>query len=83
MARRLFDEVGYDHVVIPTEYPNSFRVSYSDILTLGAEILTHMAEQHVTVVPQVGVVKIVNIDLPGERERVDGFLARHGLTRER
>lgn len=82
MARRLFDEVGYDHEVFPTEDPNTFRVSYSDILTVGGETLAHMAEQHVTVSPGSGVVNIVNVDVPGEREKVDEFLARHGLSRE-
>lgn len=82
MARRLFDEVGYDHVVYPTEDPNTFRVSYSDILTVGGETLAHMAEQHVSVAPGAGVVNIVNVDVPGEHEKVDEFLARHGISRE-
>ena len=81
MARRLFDEVGYDHVVYPTEDRNTFRVGYSDILTVGGDTLAHMAEQHVTVAPGAGVVRIVNVDVPGEREKVDEFLARHGLSR--
>lgn len=82
MARRLFDEVGYDHEVIPTDDPYSFRVSYSDVLTVGDETLTHMAEQHVTVAPDEGVVRIINVDVPGEREKVDRFMARHGLERD-
>jgi hypothetical protein len=81
MARRLFDEVAYDHEVFPTDDPNTFRVSYSDILTVGGETLAHIAEQHVTVSPG-GVVKITNVDVPGEREKVDEFLNRHGLSRE-
>lgn len=81
MARRLFDEVGYDHVVFPTDDPNTFRVSYSDILTVDGDVLTHMAEQHLTVAPGVGVVRIVNVEVPGERERLDEFLAGHGLSR--
>lgn len=81
-AGRLFDEVGYDHVIYPTDHPNTFRVSYSDLLTVDGETLAHMAEQHITVAPGAGVVKIVNVDVPGEREKVDGFLARHGLSRE-
>jgi hypothetical protein len=82
MARRLFDEVDYDHEIFPTEDPDTFRVSYSDILTVGGETLTHMAEQHVTAAPGVGVRTIANVDVPGEREKVDEFLARHGLSRE-
>ena len=82
MARRLFDEVDYDHVVYPTADANTFRVGYSDILTVGGETLAHMAEQHVTVAPRAGVAKIVNVDVPGEREKVDEFLTRHGLSRD-
>lgn len=82
MARRIFDEVGYDHVVHPTDDPNTFRVSYSDILTVGDDVLTHQAEQHLTVLPGSGVVRIVNVEVPGEREKLDEFLAAHGLTRD-
>jgi hypothetical protein len=28
------------------------------------------------------VVRIINLDLPGERENVDRFMARHGLERD-
>lgn len=82
MARRLFDEVGYDHEVHPTEDPDTFRISYSDIFTVDGDTLAHEAEQHVTVAPGVGVVRIVDVEVPGERERVDEFLARHGLSRD-
>lgn len=79
-ARRMFDGVEYAHDVKPTEDPNRFRVGYQDILSIGTETLTHMAEQHVTAAADVGVTHIVNVDLDGEREKVEGFLARHGLS---
>ncbi len=82
MAGRIFDEVGYDHVVFPTDDPNTFRVSYSDILTVGDDVLHHQAEQHLTVSPGSGVVRIVNVEVPGEREKLDEFLAKHGLSRD-
>lgn len=82
MAHRLFDGVDYGHTVIATDDPDTFRVSYSDTLTVGGETMTHMAEQHVTVAPGYGVVEIVNVDVPGEREKVDAFLERHGLSRD-
>jgi hypothetical protein len=41
-----------------------------------------MAEQHLTVAPGDGIVEIVNVDVPGEREEVDAFLERHGLSRD-
>lgn len=82
MAHRLFDGVGYGHEVVPTEDPHSFRIRYWDELTIAGETLTHRAEQHVTVAPDEGVVRITNVDLPGEREKVDEFLARHGRSRD-
>lgn len=80
-AHRLFDRVEYGHEVIATDDTNLFRISYSDTLTIGDETIRHMAEQHVSVAPGEGVVGIVNVEIPGEREKVDSFLERHGLTR--
>lgn len=80
MAHRLFDSVAYGHVVNATDDPLSFRVGYSDELTVGGETLKHLAEQHVTVAPGDGVVRIFNVDLPGEREKVDEFMTRHRLS---
>lgn len=81
VAHSLFDRVEYGHQVSTTDDPNTFRVSYSDTLILSGETLTHMAEQHVTVAPGEGVVRIINVDVPGERDKVDAFLERHGLSR--
>jgi hypothetical protein len=82
MAHRLFDEVGYHHEVLVTDDPITFRVGYTDVLTVAGETLVHSAEQVVTATPDDGVIRIVNVDLPGERERVDEFLTRHGLSRD-
>lgn len=82
MAHRLFDSVVYGHEVNATDDPLSFRVSYSDELTVAGETLKHVAEQYVTVAAGDGVVRIVNVDLPGEREKVDQFMARHGISRD-
>jgi hypothetical protein len=82
MAHRLFENVVYAHQVTVTDDPHLFQVSYSDELSVGDETLRHMAEQHVTVAPGEGVVRIINVDLPGEREKVEKFMARHGLSRE-
>jgi hypothetical protein len=78
-ARRLFDRVVYGHHVMETSEPNTFRVRYSDSLTFAGETLNHVTEQHVTVSSDQGVIRIVGVDLPGEREKVDMFLERHGL----
>lgn len=81
MAHRLFDDVEYDHRVIATDDPHVFRVMYSDLLTVAGETHTHRAEQHVTVLPDVGVVAILDVEVAGEREKIDEFMARHGLSR--
>ncbi len=82
-ARELFDHVVYKHAVFPTDQPNTFRVEFTDDLTIGDGTLRHQVEQHMTVSPGNGVVRIVDIEIPGERERVDEFLSLHGLTRDR
>jgi hypothetical protein len=82
MAHRMFERVEYGHRVIPTTDPTTFRVSYTDSLTVGGETLVHHAEQHVTVASGKAIVRLVNVELPGEREKVDAFLERHGLSRE-
>lgn len=82
MAHRIFDDVGYDHQVHGTDDPEQFIVAYQDILTIGNETLTHQARQHVRAQTDKGVVHIVNVEVPGESERVDEFLARHGRSRD-
>lgn len=82
MARRIFDRVDYSHEVVPTDDPRVFSISYTDALTASGETLTHMVEQIVTVRPGDGVARIRNVDLPGEAEKVDDFMKRHGLSRD-
>jgi len=79
-ARTLFDKVHYDHEIIETD-GSTFRVKYLDILFIGDDRLVHNAEQLVTVDPDLEVVRIINVDVPGERENVDEFLAEHGRSR--
>lgn len=78
-AHELFDGVGYDHE-ITQEGDNTYVISYRDILTIAEETVIHHARQDVTVVDGE-VVQIVNVELDGQRELVDEFLARHGRSR--
>ena len=82
MAHLIFDAVAYDHDIVSSDDPTFFSIDYSDILTIDDETLTHMAVQHVRAKPRRGVVHITNVDVPGERERVDAFLERHGRSRD-
>lgn len=83
MARRLFDQVVFRHAVFSTDDPNIFRVEYSDELTAADETFTHRVEQHVTVSRDEGIVSVVDVEVPGEQERLNAFLSRHGLARDR
>lgn len=81
MAHDLFDQVGYDHEIVESSPDGEFTINYEDILTIGDETLVHHARQKLKVDPAIGVTHIFNIELPGERERVDEFLHRHGKSR--
>ncbi len=80
MAHRVFDAVGYDHE-ITSEDGKTFVVNYTDALTIEDETLVHHARQIYTVEPGRGVTQIVNVELPGEADRVDQFLSRYGRSR--
>ena len=82
MAHRLFPGVEYRHQVIGTVERTKYRVRYSDILTVGEDTHEHIAEQAVTVDPQLGVVRIVDTPVPGEREKLDEFMEEHNITRD-
>lgn len=81
MAHELFDGVGYGHEIVAAVDEATFRIRYLDLLTAGGESHSHYAEQEITVDPELGVVRIVHIPLPGEREKVDAFMARHNISR--
>lgn len=78
-AHRIFDNVRYDHE-IANEYEGTFTIDYTDILTIADETHVHHARQFVTVDDGL-VCEIVNVELDGEAESVDRFLARHGRSR--
>lgn len=81
MAHRLFDRVEYGHQVIGTVERTKFRVRYTDVLTAGDETHVHHAEQEVTVDLELGVARIVETPVPGERQKLDEFMERHSISR--
>ena len=80
MAHGLFDTVGYGHEIVETEGP-TFTVRYRDVLTVDGETHTHFARQEMTVGSDRTVARIVDRPVPGERAKVDEFMARHDLIR--
>lgn len=82
LARRLFDRVEFSHRIIGTIAERTVRIDFSDILHVGDEQLEHHSIQDVVVGDDDRIESITDRPVAGERERVDAFMARHGLTRE-
>jgi len=76
-AQALFDGVAYASQVLSID-GNTVRVGYEDILTLAGETHIHHARQRLTFGADGHIVQIEHEDLPGERQRLQGFLARFG-----
>lgn len=81
MAHALFDTVDYDHVIQGVIEQNTVRIRYSDLLGVGEDQHSHIAVQDITIDPTLGIVEIVDRPVPGEREKLDGFLASHQMVR--
>lgn len=79
-AHEIFDRVEYDHELDVDDGSGTYTMNYTDILTIGDETLVHHARQIIRV-SDGKVDHIVNVEIPGERENVDEFLARHGRSR--
>lgn len=81
MAHALFDEVEYDHEIVNSSDESTFLIRYRDSLMVEDEIHVHLAEQEVTLGRDMLVTQIVDQVVPGERKKVDEFMARHGIRR--
>lgn len=80
MGRQMFDELGYGHETPTPVGEGSFEVRYTDVLTIDDDTHVHYARQEITV-GDGGVTRIVDRPVPGEREKVDEFISRHGISR--
>lgn len=81
-ALATFDEVGYESGV-RAEGADAAVIRYVDVLTKGGVEHRHECEQRIVVDARAEsggtIVRIEHVDLPGEREALDVFLARVGL----
>lgn len=81
MAHSLFDTVEYGHVVQGVVEQQTVRVRYSDALGVGGDEHSHYSVQDLTIDPDRGIVEIVDRPVPGEREKLDDFMASHRIER--
>ncbi len=78
-ARRALEHVFYESEV--KQEGDSFTVLYIDRLIHHGETHEHRSYQRLWLNDAGQVVRILHEDLPGEREKLDAFLARHGVKR--
>ncbi len=79
-ARTSFDRIRYESQ-LTQESPSRFRVRYIDLTDHRGLTHRHECEQVFTFNNANQIDTIEHIDLPGERERLDTFLDRVGVTR--
>ena len=80
-CRRLFDGVEFGHELLDGAAEHTRRVRYTDRLRAGDEVFLHLTDQDITVDPRAGITRILDRPVPGERARLDDFMARHGISR--
>lgn len=82
LARRIFERVEYSHEVVGVVGVGTVRVDFADTLHAGGETLDHHSIQDVEVGRDGRIVSITDLPVERERDRVDAFMARHGLSRD-
>jgi hypothetical protein len=75
-GRRQFDDVRFESAVSAIS-TNEARIDYTDYVECAGEKLVHRCAQLVTVDDTGKVTAITHVDLPGEREKLVAFSAKH------
>jgi hypothetical protein len=81
LARRIFDDVQFDHCLVGPVGDRTIRVDFSDRLTAGGEQFEHHSIQDITVDVADRVTHIVDRHVEGQRGRLDEFMSRHRRVR--
>ncbi len=78
-GRRVLDQVIYESDV--QQEAGAFSVLYTDRLTHHGETHVYRCRQWLWLDSAGRIVRIVHEELPGEREKLDAFFAKHGIKR--
>jgi hypothetical protein len=68
---------------IDFESPNTAKVTFFDYLRLGSEVHRHTCQQILTTNENSQIKRIVHVDLPGEKARLEAFFEECGIKRPR
>ena len=79
-GRESFDAIDYESSVEPLD-DGRIAVTFIDRLSHAGEQHTHTCRQILHFNPHGSIVRIEHEDLPGERDAVDAFMTRHGISR--
>ncbi len=82
LAKRIFDHVEYSHEIVGAVGERTVRIDFGDDLVANGEHLDHHSVQDVEIDRDGRIVMITDRPVPGQKERGDAFLARHGLSRD-
>jgi len=81
-ASRALDDIRYESIIRAGER-GSVVVEFVDHLTHGGKTHTHRCEQHLEFGESGLISGIRHVEIPGEREALDRFLALVGVDRAR
>jgi limonene-1,2-epoxide hydrolase len=81
LARRLFEDVIFSHVIVSEHGADSVLVEFRDELLAGGEWFSHRSRQRITVQDGGLVSRIEDIPIPGEGGALADFMQRHGIER--
>ncbi len=79
-GRGVLDQVVYESEVTANA-DGSLTVLYIDRLTHRGETIEYRSRQRLWLNEAGQVIRILHQELPGEREALDAFFARHGVRR--
>ncbi len=82
LARSKFDDVHYESEVVEAD-DRSALIEFRDILSVRDQRHVYSCRQRVSFGPDERVTRIEQIELPGERQRVEAFCAGVGLKLDR
>jgi hypothetical protein len=78
-ARSKFDQVRYESEVVEAD-DHTALIEFRDSLSARGERHVHTCRQRVRFAADETIVRIDQVDLPGERRRLEAFCARVGWT---
>jgi len=82
LARSRFDDVCYESETVDAD-DGSAIIEFRDVLSVGDQRHVYSCRQRLSFGSDERITRIEQVDLPGERRRVEAFCARVGVKLDR